>query len=140
MSTEETAWPSGAGVRSQQGFSCPWLSSDPALQGETEAPGRSHHTPGTVTMSLLGSMEPWLANTFLPLLLLTWLPLGESPSALASALNSSLFAYACRRCGKCLLLLLLLPPLLHHSAPLLQQYLAMCLAKKSPLQLCLHRL
>ncbi|KAL9839574.1 uncharacterized protein GJ701_009511 isoform 1-T1 [Geothlypis trichas] len=29
-------------------------------------------------MSLLGSMEPWLANTFLPLLLLTWLPLGTA--------------------------------------------------------------
>lgn len=29
-------------------------------------------------MRLLGSMEPWLASTFLPLLLLTWLPLGTA--------------------------------------------------------------
>ncbi|XP_058701969.1 uncharacterized protein LOC131582621 isoform X2 [Poecile atricapillus] len=29
-----------------------------------------------VTMRLLRSMELWLANTFLPLLLLTWLPVG----------------------------------------------------------------
>lgn len=112
MSTEGTAWPSGEGVRSQQGFSCPWLSSDPALQGEMETPSRSHRAPSMVTMRLLGSLELWQANAFLPLLLLTWLSVGESPSALASALNSPLFAYACRRCGKCLLLLL--PLLLHH--------------------------
>lgn len=83
-------------------------------------------------------MELWLANTFLPLLLLTWLPIGESPGALASALNSSLFSYACRKCGKCLLLFL--PLLLHHLAPLLQHRLAMCLAEGSTLQLCMHRL
>lgn len=116
----------------------PGLSSDPALQGETETPGRSHQAPSTVTMRLLGSTELWLANTFLPLLLLTWLPVGESPSALASALNSSLFAYAWRRCAKCLLLLLSL--LLHNLAPLLQHHLAMCLAEGSTLQLCMHRL
>lgn len=42
MSPEETARPSGAGVRSQQGFGSPWLSSDPTLQGETETPGQFH--------------------------------------------------------------------------------------------------
>lgn len=65
-----------------------------------------------VTMRLLGSLALWLANTFLPLLLLTRLSVGESSSAFASALNSPLFVYACRRCGKCLVLLL--PLLLHH--------------------------
>lgn len=82
MSTEGTAWPSAEGVRSQQGFSSPWLSSDPGLQGETETPSRSHQAPSMVTVRLLGSMELWLANTFLPLLLLTWLPTGESPICL----------------------------------------------------------
>lgn len=101
-----------------------------------ETLGRSHQAPSMVTTRLLGSLEFWLANTFLPLLLFTWLSVGESPNA--SALNSSLFAYACRRCGKCLLLLL--PLLLHHLTPLLQQHFAMCLAEGSPLQLCMHRL
>lgn len=133
MSTEGTAWPSGEGARSRQGFSSPRLSSDPALEGETGAPGRSHQAPGVVTMRPLGSTELCLANTFVPLLLLTWLPAGESTTALASALNSELFAYACRRCAKCLLLLL--PILLHHLAPLLPQHLAMYLAEGSPLQL-----
>ncbi|RLW01160.1 hypothetical protein DV515_00008111 [Chloebia gouldiae] len=31
-----------------------------------------------ITMRLLGSMELWLANTFLPLLLLIWLPVGTA--------------------------------------------------------------
>ncbi|KAI1235537.1 hypothetical protein IHE44_0002416, partial [Lamprotornis superbus] len=52
------------------------LSSDPALQGEMEAPGRSHQAPSMVTTRLLGSLELWLANTFLPLLLFTWLSVG----------------------------------------------------------------
>ncbi|XP_039577006.1 uncharacterized protein LOC120507914 isoform X2 [Passer montanus] len=33
-------------------------------------------------MRLLGSMEPWLASTFLPLLLLTWLPVGTASQML----------------------------------------------------------
>ncbi|XP_066183693.1 uncharacterized protein [Sylvia atricapilla] len=78
VSTEGTTWPSSKGVKSRQGFGSPQLSSDPALQGETETPGPSHQAPSMVTMRLLGSMELWLASTFLPLLLLTWLPVGTA--------------------------------------------------------------
>lgn len=73
-------------------------------------------------------MEFWLAGGFLPLLLLAWLPAGESP--LASALNSSLFVYTCRGFGTWLLLLF--PLLLQHLTPLLHQHLATCLAEGSP--------
>ncbi|XP_016156577.1 PREDICTED: uncharacterized protein LOC101821268 [Ficedula albicollis] len=41
-----------------------------------EAPSPSHQAPSMVTVRLLGSLELWLANTFLPLLLLTWLSVG----------------------------------------------------------------
>ncbi|KAM4894492.1 uncharacterized protein FYW23_007537 isoform 2-T2 [Sylvia borin] len=78
VSTEGTTWPSSKGVKSRQGFSSPRLSSDPTLQGETETPSRSHQAPSMVTLRLLGSMELWLASTFLPLLLLTWLPVGTA--------------------------------------------------------------
>lgn len=43
-----------------------------------------------VTMRLLGSMELWLANTFLPLLLLTWLPVGTA-SQMANPVTSVQF-------------------------------------------------
>ncbi|KAM7040270.1 uncharacterized protein M8220_008843 [Acridotheres tristis] len=41
-----------------------------------ETLGRSHQAPSMVTTRLLGSLEFWLANTFLPLLLFTWLSVG----------------------------------------------------------------
>ncbi|XP_014744512.1 PREDICTED: uncharacterized protein LOC106860915 isoform X2 [Sturnus vulgaris] len=41
-----------------------------------ETLSRSHQAPSMVTTRLLGSLEFWLANTFLPLLLFTWLSVG----------------------------------------------------------------
>ncbi|XP_058278048.1 uncharacterized protein LOC120757722 isoform X2 [Hirundo rustica] len=49
-----------------------------------------HPAPSIVTMRLLGSMELWLANTFLPLLLLTWLPVGTA-SQMAKPVTSVQF-------------------------------------------------
>lgn len=81
-------------------------------------------------------MEVWLAGGFLPLLLLAWLPAGESPCALNSALNSSIFAYACRRFGTWLLLLFS-SPLAAFNPAILHQHLAVCLAKGVPPCNCL---
>ncbi|XP_032925693.1 uncharacterized protein LOC117001445 isoform X2 [Catharus ustulatus] len=50
-----------------------------------ETPSRSHRAPSMVTMRLLGSLELWQANTFLPLLLLTWLSVGTGSLQAESA-------------------------------------------------------
>lgn len=57
-------------------------------------------------------MEVQLAGGLLLLLLLAWLPAGESPHALSSARNSPVFAFTCSRFG--MWLLLLFPPILQH--------------------------
>jgi len=82
--------------------------------GETAAPSRPAGCPASSHRE--DGMAGWLPGRFLPLLLLARLPAGESPRAVASALNASLSAYACRRVGTWLLLLLF-PVLWQHFTP-----------------------
>lgn len=76
MTTEGTACPTSMDAGSCQSCSSPQLGSDPRAVGQT---GSSWPIPGGAQHHHQeDGMEVQLATIFLPLLLLTWMPTGES--------------------------------------------------------------